>query len=173
MGRTRGTPGRSGMIGLSKSRRKKKTLKVEEKPEESKEESKEEEEADQVEEVSKEEGSKRDRPETGEVMEELRRRLAHGAAGPPPVCEVRTLGTYDKKRSDELSFQPGSIITVHRISETSLGWIVGTLDGERGYVPTNTIASGISGYVPTNTMASYGSSGGPKRDLLEVIRNDV
>ena len=162
MGRTRGTPGRSGMIGLSKSRRKKKTLKVEEKPEESKEESKEEEEeeADQVEEVSKEEGSKRDRPETGEVMEELRRRLAHGAAGPPPVCEVRTLGTYDKKRSDELSFQPGSIITVHRISETSLGWIIGTLDGKRGYVPTNTVAC-------------YGSSGGPKRDLLEVIRTEV
>ena len=110
--------------------------------------------------MSKEEGSKRDRPETGEVMEELRRQLAHGAAGPPPVCEVRTLGTYDKKRSDELSFQPGSIITVHRISETSLGWIIGTLDGKRGYVPTNTVAS-------------YGSSGGPKRDPLEVIRNEV
>ena len=55
--------------------------------------------ADQVEEESNEEGSKRDRidrkPETEEevqlregleVIEELHRRLAHGATGPPTVC---------------------------------------------------------------------------------------
>ena len=121
--------------------------------------------ADQVEEEFKEEGSKRDKtdrkPETGEeVIEELRRRLDHKATGPPPVCRVRALGAFEARAEDELSFQPGSIITVHRISEAGPGWLVGALDGKKGYVPAN-------------TGAWWAGAGGLEGDLLEVIRTEV
>ena len=71
------------------------------------------------------------------MREELRRRLVHKPTGPPPVCRVRTLYRRVTEDELELSFQPGSIITIHRLSETSEGWIVGTLDGKKGYVPAN------------------------------------
>ena len=72
----------------------------------------------------------------------------------PPVCRVRTLGTF-KGEENELSFQLGSIIPVHRLSETRPEWIVGTLDKEKGYVPANTVAC-------------YGSLGGLKsKDLRD------
>ena len=104
---------------------------------------------------------KEERPEAEEeVIEELRRRLAHKATGPPPVYRVRALGAFEARAEDELSFQPGSIITVHRLSEMNPGWIVGFLDGKKGYMPAN-------------TMACLGNSGGLKRDLLEVIRTEV
>ena len=81
-----------------------------------------------MEEVSKEEGSKRDRidrkSETAEEMiEELRRRLAHEAMGPPPVCRVRTLIPS--------SLAPaGSIMAVHRLSKVKPVGMVVTLDGK-------------------------------------------
>ena len=107
-------------------------------------------------EVEKEEKEEKEE----EVIEELRRRLAHKATGPPPVYRVRALGAFEARAEDELSFQPGSIITVHRLSEMNPGWIVGFLDGKKGYMPAN-------------TMACLGNSGGLKRDLLEVIRTEV
>ena len=97
--------------------------------------------ADQVEEESKEEGSKSDKlyrfrkAKMSEVREELRHRLAQKATGPPPVCRVRTLYTFEARDGAELSFQPGSIMTIHRLSESSPLRIVGTLDGKKGYVP--------------------------------------
>ena len=57
-----------------------------------------------------------------EVIEELRRRLAHKATVPPPVCRVRALGAFEARAEDELSSQPVSIITVQRLSEASPGW---------------------------------------------------
>ena len=72
-----------------------------------------------------------------EVREELGRRLVHEPTGPPPVCRVRTLCSRVAEDESELSFQPGSVITIHRLSEASEGWIVGTLDGKKGYVPAN------------------------------------
>ena len=102
---------------------------------------------------------KEEKPETEEeVIEELRRRLAHKATGPPPVCRVRALGAFEARAEDELSFQLGSIITVHRLSEGSPGWMVGSLDGKRGYMPANTRA-----------CWKYGL----KRDLLKVIQTEV
>ena len=97
-----------------------------------------------MEEESKEEGSERDKtdrkPETeDEVIEELRRRLAHKATVPPPVCRVRSLGAFEARAEEELSSQPGSIITVHWLSEASPGWMVGALDGKKGYLPANTV----------------------------------
>ena len=74
-----------------------------------------------------------------EVIEELRRRLAHKATVLPPVCRVRALGAFEARAEDELSSQPGSIITVHRLSEESPGWMVGALDGKKGYLPANTV----------------------------------
>jgi len=45
---------------------------------------------------------------------------------------LRQLGAFTARDEDELSFKPGSIITVLRVSETSpRGWIVGALDGKR------------------------------------------
>ena len=118
-----------------------------------------------MEEESKEEGRERDKtdrkPETeDEVIEELRRRLAHKATGQPPVCRVRALGAYKAMAEDELSFQPGNIITVHRLSEASPGWMVCALDGKKGYAPANTRAwwTGLVGH---------------EGDLLEVIQTEM
>ena len=99
----------------------------------------------------------KEKPETEEeVVEELRRRLAYKATGPLPVCRVRAVGAFTARDEDELSFKPGSIITVLRLSKMSPGWIVGALDGKKGYAPTT-------------TMAYYGNSCRLKRDLLKVI----
>ena len=55
--------------------------------------------------------------ETGEeLIEELRRRLAHKATGPPPVCRIRALDAFEARDEDELSHKPGDIIVVHRLS---------------------------------------------------------
>ena len=71
--------------------------------------------------------------ETGEEgMEELRRRLTLKATGPPPVCRVRA---FEARDEDKLSFQPGDIIAVHRLSKANPNWVVGALDGKNGYVP--------------------------------------
>ena len=80
--------------------------------------------------MSKEEGSKRDRidrkSETAEEMiEELRRRLAHEAMGPPPVCRVRTLIPGGPAMAPA-----GTIMVVHRLSEVEPDRIVVTLDGK-------------------------------------------
>ena len=91
--------------------------------------------AGQVEEEESKLAEEEEETETVEEMiEELRRRLAHKATGPPPVCRVRAFEARDEK---ELSFQPGSIITIHRLSKASPRWIIGTLDGKKGYVPAN------------------------------------
>ena len=89
-------------------------------------------------------------------MEELRRRMTYKLKGPFPACRVRAVSAFTAKDEDELSFKPGSIITVLWVSETSPGWIVGALDGKRGYAPTT-------------TMACYGKSCRLKGDLLKVI----
>ena len=90
------------------------------------------------------------------MVQELRRRLAHKVTSPPPVCGVRAVGAFTARDEDKLSFKPGSIIPLHRLSETSPGWIVGALDGKRGYALTT-------------TMACYGKSCRLKGDLLKVI----
>ena len=99
----------------------------------------------------------REKPETEEgVVEELRRRMTYKLKGPFPACRVRAVGAFTARDEDELSFKPDSIITVLRVSETSPGWIVGWLDGKKGYAPTT-------------TMACYGESCRLKGDLLKVI----
>jgi hypothetical protein len=86
------------------------------------------------------------RPRAREVIEELRHRLAHEATGPPPVCRVRALCANEGRAwprlaetpaadsETEFSFQPGTIMTIHRLSEASVGWMYGTLDGKKGIV---------------------------------------
>ena len=99
----------------------------------------------------------KEKPETEEgVVEELRRRMTYKLKGPFPACRVRAVGAFTARDEDELSFKPGSIITVLRVSETSPGWIVGWLDGKKGYAPTT-------------TMACYGEWCRLKGDLLKVI----
>ena len=75
------------------------------------------------------------------MIEELGRRLAHKATGPPPDCRVRALcaneGRDGTEESPEFSFQPGTIMTIHRLSEASPGWMYGTLDGKEGSVFAN------------------------------------
>ena len=53
--------------------------------------------------------------------------------GPPPVCRVRAL-CANEGDVRELSFQPGNVVTIHRLSEVYLGWMFGTLDGKKGWV---------------------------------------
>ena len=99
----------------------------------------------------------REKPETEEgVVEELRRRMTYKLKGPFPACRVRAVGAFTARDEDELSFKPGSIITVLRVSQMSPGLIVGWLDGKKGYAPTT-------------TMACYGESCRLKGDLLKVI----
>ena len=86
------------------------------------------------------------RPRAREVIEELRHRLAHEATGPPPVCRVRALCANEGRAwprlaetpaadsETEFSFQPGTIMTIHRLSEADPGWMYGTLDGKKGIV---------------------------------------
>ena len=92
--------------------------------------------ADQVEQESKEEGRERDRERIREVREELRRRLAlpWPPSLPPPVCRVRTLYACEDEDEAFLSFKPGSIITRVRPSESREEWLVGTLEGKKGFV---------------------------------------
>ena len=76
------------------------------------------------------------RPRAREVIEELRHRLAHEATGPPPVCRVRALcanegSAWPRLAETEFSFQPGTIMTIHRLSEASPGWMYGTWTGRR------------------------------------------
>ena len=65
------------------------------------------------------------------MIEELRRRLARGATGPPPICRVRALCANEGDVL-EFSFQPGTVVTIHRLSEVH--WMFGTLDGRKGWV---------------------------------------
>ena len=74
------------------------------------------------------------RKKSKEVREELRSRLAREPKGPPPVCMTQYACVAQDE--SELSFEPGSIITKVRPSGWR-GWIVGTLEGKRGYVPAN------------------------------------
>ena len=87
--------------------------------------------ADQVEQESKEEGRERDRERIREVREELRR---HPATAPPSVCRVRTLYACEDEDEAFLSFKPGSIITRVWPSESREEWLVGTLEGKKGFV---------------------------------------
>ena len=81
-----------------------------------------------MEEESKEEERKK------EVIRELRRRLTREATGPPPVCRVRALCAIEGRDETEFSVQPGTIMTIHRLSEASVGWMYGTLGGKKGCV---------------------------------------
>ena len=79
------------------------------------------------------------RPRAREVIEELRHRLAHEATGPPPVCRVRALcanegSAWPRLAETEFSFQPGTIMTIHRLSEAAPDWMYGTWDGKKGWV---------------------------------------
>ena len=77
------------------------------------------------------------RPGAREVIEELRRRLAHKAARSPPVCRVRALCASESSDNDWIlvfSFQPGTIMTIHRLSEAAPGWMYGTWFGKKGWV---------------------------------------
>ena len=74
----------------------------------------------------------------------MRRRLAHRAAGSPPVCRVRALLEKEQHYAlcasegiygwMEFFFQPGTIMTIHRLSEVAPGWMYGTWDGKKGWV---------------------------------------
>ena len=74
------------------------------------------------------------KPGAREVIEELRRRLAREATGPPPDGRVRALCANEGDAWPRLSFQPGTVITIHRLSEVNLGWMFGTMDGRKGWV---------------------------------------
>ena len=65
-----------------------------------------------------------------EMMEELRRRLAHEAMGPPPVCRVRTLVNLSTPPAPA-----GTIMVVHRLSEVDPDRTVVTLDGREWSLP--------------------------------------
>ena len=58
-----------------------------------------------------------------EVIEELRRRLAHEAMGPPPVCRVRTLVPSPLAPA-------GSIMAVSRLSGVKPVRVVVKVDGK-------------------------------------------
>ena len=64
-------------------------------------------------------------------QDEDQRFISHGWLGKHSDASLKG------RQLNELSFQAGSIIIVHRLSETSEGWIVGTLDGKKGYVPAS------------------------------------
>ena len=70
------------------------------------------------------------------MREELRRRLAlpWPPPLPPPVCRVRTLYACEDEDEAFLSFKPGSIITRVWPSESREEWLVGTLEGKKGFV---------------------------------------
>ena len=73
------------------------------------------------------------------MIRELRRRLTREATGPPPVCRVRALCAIEGRDETEFSVQPGTIMTIHRLSEASPGWMYGTLDGKEGSVFANDV----------------------------------
>ena len=84
--------------------------------------------ANQVEEEFKEEEADRE----ARMLRELHRRLTHEATGPLP--RVRALCAIEGRDETEFSVQPGTIITIHRLSKASVGWMYGTLDGKEGCV---------------------------------------
>ena len=67
-----------------------------------------------------------------EMMEELRRRLAHEAMGPPPVCRVRTLIPVT---GGPAMAPAGTIMVVHRLSEVEPDRMGVTLDGKEWTLP--------------------------------------
>ena len=55
----------------------------------------------------------KEKPGTEEgVVEELKRRMTYRLKGPFPTFRVRAVGAFTARDEDELSFKPGSIITV-------------------------------------------------------------